>query len=151
MQTDLDASDIEVSVFAYADSHSTTSVRTTNNDIVPLATEIVLLKAVKPFGLKEFPTPIKYHVPSNSIARTSTVQVIHMLSYNGNPSATELRNRYPNTPTDVLHDAVKDLWINRRAYASGKTTPFFRLECYLPSNLVPCGGFGAPPINANGR
>lgn len=75
-----------------------------------------------------------------------------MLSYNGNPSATDLRDRYLNTPTDVLHDAVKDLRINRLACASGKTdinsfdpdAIYHRISCLAESS-------GAHPINANGE
>ena len=117
-----------------------------------MATDVVLLKAVKPLGLKEFPTPTKYHVPPNNIARTSTVQDIHMLSYNGYPSATELRDRYPNAPADVLHEAVKDLWIDRLAYASGKTdTNSFDPDAIYHRISCLAGASGAPLINANGE
>lgn len=75
-----------------------------------------------------------------------------MLSYNGYPFPTELRDRYPNAPADVLHEAVKDLWIDRLAYASGKTdTNSFDPDAIYHRISCLAGASGAPLINANGE
>ena len=112
----------------------------------------MLLRSTRSFGLKHFPTPAKYHDPPNNSPQTAVIQDIHLLAYNGCPSAKQLRDHYPNTQTEVLHSAVADLWIDRLAYTSAKTvvTTMNQHAIYHRISSL-SGASGGPLINNNGE
>jgi hypothetical protein len=120
MQSNLTGKEFTVEVIAFADGASPTTVRTCHNSIIELEKDLVLLYSPKSLHLTNFPTPTRYHQPPNQTTQTSAKQDIHLLSYNGCPSARQLRDYYPNTPTALLHTAVSNLWIDRLSYATGQ-------------------------------
>lgn len=152
MQTNPDREDFDVTIVAYADGHDPNTIRTVHNSMVPLAYDCVLLHSQKSLGINSFPIPGRSHSPPHNDASTTFPVNIALLCYNGYPSADMMREEYPNTKTGDLYTAIKDLWIDRLSYSTGKTTVahFDKDAIYHRISSLP-GALGGPILDANGK
>ena len=143
--------DIQVKVVAYADGHDSTSVRVVSNSMVALNADLVLLRSERPLGLKSYPTPAKAHFPPYDSPATYVTRNIGLFSYNGCPSTSELKQKYPNSSLNGIYNAVRDLWMDRLSYGQGTTSSIFdpdglrhRISCYA-------GASGGLIVDDNGN
>ena len=113
--------DFEVEVLAYADGTDPKKVRAANGGQVDIDVDCVLLYSKRSLCLKNYPKPGRAHNPPQDKSSTSVEQNVSLLAYNGYPTSIALQEDYPNTPPAILHQAIRDLWIDRLSYATGKT------------------------------
>ena len=152
MQTNPDQEDFDVTIVAYADGHDPNAIRTVHNSMVPLAYDCVLLHSQKSLGIKSFPIPGRSHSPPHDDTATTFPVNIALLCYNGCPSAVVMRNEYPNTKLNDLYTAIKDLWIDRLSYSTGKTSVacFDKDAIYHRISSLP-GASGGPILDVTGK
>ena len=152
MQTNPDEDDFDVTVVAYVDGQDPNRIRTVHNSLVPLAYDCVLLYSQRSLGVKSFPIPARSHYPPHNDAATAVPVDVALLCYNGHPSPTLMRDRYPSTNTNVLYTAITDLWIDRLSYSTGKTTVArFDIDAIYHRISALAGASGGPILDVNGN
>lgn len=144
--------DVDVTVVAYADGHDPATLRTVNGTIIPIQFDVALLHSQISLGLKDYPTPAKYHVPPHDKAATDRPADIAMLGYNGAPSMSTLVAGYPAVAQVDLVNAVRDLWIDRLSYSPGKTAASnFGIDVIVHRISCLPGASGSPILDCNGN
>jgi hypothetical protein len=113
--------DIEVTVVAYVDNGDPKALRVVRGSLTALKTDLVLLHSATRLGLKDYPTPAKLHSTPSDHSLCAGADIF-LLGYNGLPSATTIKENYPNSDERVLFNAVRHLWIDRLSFAKGKRT-----------------------------
>src|ERR1700738_3736580 len=152
MQSNPTGKEFTVEVVAFANGASPTAVRTCHNSILELENDLVLLYSAQSLRLSNFPTPTQYHKPPNHTSQTSTPQDIHLLAYNGCPSAQQLRDYYPKTRPALIYTAVSNLWINRLTYAKGQSVVTMQDPIAIVHRISSlAGASGGPIINDAGE
>jgi hypothetical protein len=143
------AEDFDVDVAAYVDGADPTVVRVVSATLLPIEVDCALLYSKRSLGLKSYPVPSRsHHSPPPAIFSPEDVS---LLAYNGLPSATFLAKTYPNTPTPILHSAIRDLWIDRLSYATGKTAKGTDPATILHRISSYSGASGGAVLNARGQ
>jgi hypothetical protein len=152
MQTNSEEHDFDVTVVTNVDGQDSKQIRTVHNSLLSLAYDCALLYSQRSLGVKSFPIPARCHYrPNNDVATAVPVDVA-LLCYNGYPSPTGMRDRYPSTNTNVLYIAITDLWIDRLSYTTGKTTVArFAMDAIYHRMSCLAGESGGPILDAYGN